>query len=83
MEEIWSINWDSVIPMPDYIERMIDICHQIVEGKGTMDDMMLTYAIFHSLSNDNVEWNVLKMSLIKKKVKPYSVSSNNKLEWPL
>ena len=62
---------------------MIDICHQIVEGKGTMDDMMLTYAIFHSLSNDNVEWNVLKMSLIKKKVKPYSVSSNNKLEWPL
>jgi len=28
--------------------------------------MMLAYAIFHSLPNDNVEWNVLKTSLIEK-----------------
>jgi len=52
--------------MPDHIGRMIDIHCHIIEGKGTMDDMMLTYAIFHSLPNDNVEWNVLKMFLIKK-----------------
>jgi len=31
-----------------------------------MDDMMSTYAIFCSLPNDNVEWNVLKTSLIEK-----------------
>jgi len=31
-----------------------------------MDDIMLAYAIFHSLSNDNVKWNVLKTSLIEK-----------------
>jgi len=49
------MNWDGVIPMPDYIGRMIDICCWIVEGKSTMDDMMLTYAIFCSLPNDNVE----------------------------
>jgi len=49
------MNWDSVIPMPDYIGRMIDICCWIIEEKSTMDDMMLTYAIFCSLSNDNVE----------------------------
>jgi len=60
------MNWDGVIPMPDHIERMIDICCRIVEGKDTMNDMMLTYAIFRSLPNDNVEWNVLKTSLIKK-----------------
>ena len=66
VEEIWSMNWDGVIPMPDHIERMIDICRRIVEGKDTMNDMMLTYAIFRSLPNDNVEWNVLKTSLIKK-----------------
>jgi len=45
---------------------MIDIHCQIVKGKGTMDDMMLAYAICCSLPNNNVEWNVLKMSLIKK-----------------
>ena len=28
--------------------------------------MILAYAIFRSLPNDNVEWNVLKMSLIEK-----------------
>jgi len=65
VEKIWSINWDSVTPMPDHIGRMIDICCQIIEGKGTMDDMMLTYAIFRSLPNDNIEWNVLKTSFIK------------------
>ena len=66
MEKIWSINWDSVTPMSNYIRRMIDIHCQIVKGKGTMDDMMLAYAICCSLPNNNVEWNVLKMSLIKK-----------------
>jgi len=60
------MNWDGVIPMPDYIERMIDICRWIVEGKDTIDDMMLAYAIFRSFPNDNIEWNVLKTSLIKK-----------------
>ena len=60
------MNWDGVTSMPDHIRRMIDIRYQIVEGKGTMDDMMLIYAIFHSLPNDNVEWNILKMSFIKK-----------------
>jgi len=55
VEEIWSMNWDGVTPMPNHIRRMINICHWIVEGKGTMNDMMLAYAIFHSLSNDNVE----------------------------
>ena len=49
------MNWDSVIPMPDHIGKIIDIRCWIVEGKGTMDDMMLTYAIFCSLPNDNVE----------------------------
>jgi len=52
--------------MPDHIGRIIDICHWIVKGKSTMDNMMLAYAIFCSLSNDNVEWNVLKTSLIEK-----------------
>ena len=66
VEEIWSINWDSTTPMPNHIGKMIDICHRIVEGKGAMDDMMLAYAIFRSLPNDNVEWNVLKTSLIEK-----------------
>ena len=60
------MNWDGVIPMPDHIGKMIDIRRRIVEGKGTMDDMMLAYAIFRSLPNDNVEWNVLKTSLIEK-----------------
>jgi len=60
------MNWDGVTPMPDHIGRMIDIRHQIVKGKGTIDDMMLAYAIFHSLPNDNVEWNVLKTSFIEK-----------------
>ena len=60
------MNWDGVIPMPDYIGRMIDIRHWIVEEKGTMDNIMLTYAIFCSLPNDNVEQNVLKMSFIEK-----------------
>ena len=55
VEEIWSMNWDDVIPIPDYIGRMIDICCWIVEEKSTMDDMMLTYAIFCSLPNNNVE----------------------------
>ena len=41
--------------MPDHIGKMIDICHQIVEEKGTIDNIMLVYAIFHSLSNDNVK----------------------------
>ena len=53
--------------MSDHIRRIIDICCQIVEGKGTMNDIMLVYAIFYSLSNDNVEWNVLKMFFIKKR----------------
>jgi len=60
------MNWDGVTPMPDHIGKMIDIRCRIVEGKGTMDDMMLAYAIFRSLPNNNVEWNVLKTSLIEK-----------------
>jgi len=60
------MNWDGVIPMPDHIGKIIDIRCQIVEGKGTMNDIMLTYAIFCSLPNDNVEWNVLKTSFIEK-----------------
>jgi len=60
------MNWDGVIPMPDHIGRIINICHQIIEEKSTMDNMMLVYAIFCSLSNNNIEWNVLKMSLIEK-----------------
>jgi len=52
--------------MPDYIGRIINICCQIVEEKSTMDDIVLTYTIFCSLPNNNVEWNVLKISLIKK-----------------
>jgi len=60
------MNWDSIIPMPDHIGKMIDICHRIVEEKGTMDDMMLAYAIFRSFPNDNIEWNILKTSLIEK-----------------
>jgi len=52
--------------MPNHIGRMIDIHHQIIEEKGIMDDMILAYAIFHSLPNNNIEWNVLKTSLIKK-----------------
>ena len=39
VEEIWSMNWDGVTPMPDHIRRMIDIHRRIIEGKGTMDDM--------------------------------------------
>jgi len=49
------MNWNSVISMPDHIGRIIDIYHWIVKEKGTMDDMMLAYAIFCSLPNDNVE----------------------------
>ena len=60
------MNWNSVISMPDHIGRIIDIYHWIVKEKGTMDDMMLAYAIFCSLPNDNVEQNVLKTSLIEK-----------------
>jgi len=60
------MNWDGVTPMPNHIGRMIDICYQIVEEKGTTNDMMLVYAIFCSLPNNNIEWNVLKTSLIKK-----------------
>jgi len=60
------MNWGGVTPMPDHIGRMIDIHCWIIEGKGTMDDMMLAYAIFRSFPNDNVEWNVLKTSLIEK-----------------
>ena len=60
------MNWNSVTPMPNHIGRMIDICCQIVEEKGTIDNMMLAYAIFCSLPNDNVEQNILKMSLIEK-----------------
>ena len=52
--------------MPNHIGRMIDIHRRIVEEKGTMDDMMLAYTICYSLPNNNVEWNVLKMSLIEK-----------------
>ena len=66
VEKIQSINQNSVTPIPDHIGRIIDIHCWIVEGKGTMDDMMLAYAIFCSLPNDNVEQNVLKISLIKK-----------------
>jgi len=66
VKEIWSINWDGVTPMPDHIEKIIDICYQIVEEKGTIDNIILVYAIFHSLPNDNVKWNVLKTSLIEK-----------------
>jgi len=55
VEEIWSMNWDNVTPMPDYIGRMIDICRRIVKEKGTIDNIMLAYAIFCSLPNDNVE----------------------------
>ena len=53
-------------PMPDHIGKIIDIRRRIIEGKGTIDDMMLAYAIFCSLPNDNVKWNVLKTSLIEK-----------------
>jgi len=49
------MNWDGITLMPDHIGRMIDIHCQIIEGKGTMDDMMLVYAIFCSLPNNNVE----------------------------
>jgi len=55
VEEIWSLNWDSVTPMPDHIGKIIDICCQIVEGKNAMDDIMLAYAIFQSPPNDNIE----------------------------
>jgi len=41
--------------MPDHIGRIIDIHCQIVEGKDTMNDMMLVYAIFYSFPNDNVK----------------------------
>jgi len=60
------MNWDSVTPMPDHIGKMIDIYYRIVKGKGTMNDIMLAYAIFHLLSNNNIEYNILKTSLIKK-----------------
>ena len=66
VEEIQSMNWDSVTPMPDHIGKMIDIYYRIVKGKGTMNDIMLAYAIFHLLSNNNIEYNILKTSLIKK-----------------
>jgi len=49
------MNWNSVTPIPNHIGRMIDICCQIVEEKGTIDNMMLAYAIFCSLPNNNVE----------------------------
>jgi len=60
------MNWNGIIPMPNHIGKMIDICYWIIKGKGTIDDMMLAYAIFCSLLNDNVGWNVLKTSLIEK-----------------
>jgi len=60
------MNRDGVTLISDYIGKMIDICHWIVKEKGTMDNMMLSYAIFCSLPNNNVKWNVLKTSLIKK-----------------
>jgi len=50
------MNWDGVTPMPDHIGRMIDIRRQIVEGKGTMNDMMLAYAIFCSLLSQMVTY---------------------------
>jgi len=34
---------------------MIDIHHQIVEGKSTMNDIILTYAIFCLFLNNDVE----------------------------
>ena len=71
------MNQDSITLMPDHIGKMIDICCWIIKGKGTIDDMMLTYAIFCSLPNNNIKWNVLKTSLIKKE------SSNNELEQPV
>jgi len=49
------MNWNGIIPMPNHIGKMIDICHWIIKGKGTIDDIMLAYAIFCSLLNDNVE----------------------------
>ena len=50
------MNWDGVTPMPDHIGRMIDIRRRIVEGKGTMNDMMLAYTIFCSLLSQMVTY---------------------------
>ena len=60
------MNQNGVTPIPDHIGRMIDIRYWIIKEKGTMDNIMLAYAIFCLFSNNNVEWNVLKTSLIKK-----------------
>ena len=66
IEEIWSINQDSITSMSNYIRKMIDIHYQIVEGKSTMNDTILIYANFCSFPNNNIEQNVLKTSLIEK-----------------
>jgi len=54
--------------MPDHIKKMINIHHWIVKEKSTMDDIILAYTIFCSLPNNNVKWNVLKISLIEKEL---------------
>ena len=66
IEEIWSINQDSITSMSNYIRKMIDIHHQIVEGKSTMNNTILIYANFCLFPNNNIEQNVLKTSLIEK-----------------
>jgi len=48
------MNWDGVIPLPDYIGRMIDIRHWIVEGKYHKWSLTICDGCFDTLKSSKM-----------------------------
>ena len=64
-QELYLKKWDERTSMSDHIGSFLNLKCRIAEAGHKLDDILIIYAIFHSLPRSNI-WDVVKQNLLDK-----------------
>ena len=64
-QELYLRKWDEHTSMSDHIGSFLNLKHHITEASHKLEDILVVYAILHSLPRSNI-WDVVKQNLLNK-----------------
>ena len=65
-QELYLRKWDEHTSMSDHIRLFLNLKHRITEAGHKLEDILVIYAILHSLPHSNI-WDVVKWNLLDKR----------------
>ena len=64
-QELYLRKWNEHTSMSDHIRLFLNLKHRITEASHRLEDILIIYAILHSLPHSNI-WDVVKRNLLDK-----------------